>query len=235
MRAKPRSTDGVNPTLIAALVLAATHLARQGGAAASNRLRSFAGGVGVAYVFVIILPLLASWQGTVRDEMEADRLVFLVALLGLAAYYALDLWATRLDRNGRDGSARAVHLGRSFLYSLAVGFVLADYGERSFVWLVAYTGVVALHFFLSARVSPPNDRPTTCQRVALAAAVVAGWGLSRGIPHPLDLTALLFAAMAGATIIDVLADELPRRDDGEPRWFLLGVGSIVALAFGLRP
>ncbi|MEH3036062.1 MAG: hypothetical protein PGN23_06125 [Sphingomonas adhaesiva] len=48
-------------TFLAALFLAGTHMARQDGPAASDRLRSFAGGVGVAYVFVIVLPLLSTW------------------------------------------------------------------------------------------------------------------------------------------------------------------------------
>ncbi|MEH3036061.1 MAG: hypothetical protein PGN23_06120 [Sphingomonas adhaesiva] len=157
-----------------------------------------------------------------------------MALVGLSAYHALDLWATRLDRKEQRNAASAVHIGRAMLYRLAVGFVLADYGERSAAWLAAYTGGIGLHFFLSARVHAPDERPSGYQRLALAAAVPVGWALSRGIAHPLNITALLFAAMGGATVIDVLADELARRDKGVPGWFLLGVSSIVVLAFGLR-
>lgn len=221
-------------TGIAALILALAHLAGAFTRSESIRLRSFAGGVGTAYVFLIVLPLLSSWQDAARDEMDADRVVFLVALAGLSAYYVLDLWSTGLDRRNKGHKAAWVHTGGFALYSLAVGFVLADYSDRGIVWLAAYTGVIGLHFHMNARSTASEEHHPLLGKGVLAGAVLLGWLIAQLVPHSYRVGSFLFAAMAGAMILNILKDELPGHKSGVPSLFMLGVACIALLSFALR-
>lgn len=54
-----------------------------------SRWLSFSGGVAVGYVFLHILPELAKHSGSTEGE-SAARSVYLVALIGLAAFYGLE-------------------------------------------------------------------------------------------------------------------------------------------------
>jgi hypothetical protein len=98
------ATDSALLVFIGAVALALVHLA-------ARRLRfvtyiprsrwlSFAGGVSVAYVFVHLLPELTHAQEALSESapaitLAAERHVYLVALLGLAAFYGLEALALR--------------------------------------------------------------------------------------------------------------------------------------------
>ena len=107
--------------VIAAVALAVVHLLTPslrflGGTPRSIWL-SIAGGVSVAYVFVHLLPELASGQERVSRALAetgageglgfAERHVYLIALAGLAIFYGLDKLAvrSRRQRAARPGGA----------------------------------------------------------------------------------------------------------------------------------
>lgn len=90
-------------TFVIALLFAAIHIAAPLVSAPLgpvSRLSwlSFAGGLSVAYVFLHVLPELAVRQAELSGAgqiMAAEREIFLVALLGLAAFYWLEQLARK--------------------------------------------------------------------------------------------------------------------------------------------
>jgi hypothetical protein len=106
-------------TFLAALVFAAIHLLGRALAFLRPAPRSVwlsaAGGISIAYVFVHILPELAHHQDvfathagrlSLLDTSERD--VYFAALVGLATFYGLELWARSSARRRarRDGVGR---------------------------------------------------------------------------------------------------------------------------------
>lgn len=98
-----------------------------------GRWLSLAGGVSVAYVFVHVLPELSAGQATLAAAGVLARLehdVFVVALLGLAAFYGLEQLAARSTEPG-EGTTRGLrldiyllHVGSFAIYNGLVGYLL---------------------------------------------------------------------------------------------------------------
>ena len=240
-------------TLLVAAAFAAVHLfagrLRFISLLPRSRYLSAAGGVGVAYVFVHLLPELAEYQEHVGGHFEdgsplarVEVHVYLLALVGLIAFYGLDRLAVRTRRGGDggdgDGDAHPeagvfwLHVATFALYNGLIGYLLlhrepADAGTRG---LVVYAVAIGLHF-VTNDFGLHQHFPARYRRVGrfvLAAAVLLGWlvGYLGPSPDPL-LVGALFGLLAGGIVLNTLKEELPEERDSSFWAFLLG-----SLAFG---
>ena len=189
---------------------------------------SAAGGVSVAYVFVHILPDLAAHQRRVEEGGLLESIeshVWLIALVGLAAFYGLE----RLARCGKgDAGVFRIHLGSFALYNFLIGYLLLHREEGG--GLLFYAAALGLHFLVNDQgLREHHGEAYHRVRWLLAAAPLAGWGLGAAwaLP-PLAITAL-FAFLAGGIILNVLKEELP--EDRESRFpaFAAGAAGYAAL------
>jgi hypothetical protein len=78
---------------------------------------SFGAGISIAYVFVDVLPMLSAGQATLAETTgtileQLKHRVYLVALLGLVAFYSLELLAKRARADNRE---KALHQHRCVL------------------------------------------------------------------------------------------------------------------------
>lgn len=237
-------------TLLVALALGAVHLA-----SGSLHLRSLAprpvwlsgaGGVGVAYVFLHLLPDLAAHRDVLADALEiagpgAERLVFAVALAGLTVFYGIEHLALGARRGATDApapdegglGARAFwgHLGAFGAYNLLIGYLLGDRAAQGAAELALYGLAMGTHFLtadfgLRAHHAARFDRHG---RWLLAGAVLLGWGMALWVALPPMVIAVLFAFLAGSMMLNVLKDELPGDRDGRFWAFVLGVAGYAAL------
>ena len=217
----------------AALVLAAAHL---GGALASppsRAMRSFAGGIGVGYMFVIILPALSSWQASANQEIESERLVFACAMAGFSGYYLLRIAVARLDDNRRGRAVALLQLGGYTAYSVIIGFMLAQYAEYGPVWLAFYTVALGLHLYMNDRCVLRERTWAAAGPLLLAGAILAGWSAGLALPQVYSVAVLLFAVLAGGMILNILNDELPRGGDGTALHFVLGTVAVTLAGLAL--
>lgn len=217
----------------AALVLAAAHLAGALAPPPSRAMRSFAGGIGVGYMFVIILPALSSWQASANQEIKSERLVFACAMAGLAGYYLLKIAVARLDDNRRERAAALLQLGGYTVYSAIIGFVLAQYAAYGPVWLAFYTVALGLHLYMNDRCVFSERQSAAAGPSLLAGAILAGWGAGLAIPQGYPVAVLLFAVLAGGMILNILNDELPRDGEGTALHFVLGIGAVTLVGLAL--
>ncbi len=229
---------------VVAAAFAAIHLAGRlfdflGGKPRSVWL-SAAGGISVAYVFVHIIPELASHQDAVIGRFEredvgvfVERLVYVAALGGLAAFYGLDALLRKSDRDG-GGHTDGVfwtHLGSFALYNLLVGYLLVHREEESATSLALFAFALGLHFIINDQALREHHGQLyhARGRWLLAAAPVGGWiaGISTRINQV--WLSILFAILAGSIVLNVLKEELP--EDRESRFsaFLLGAALYAAL------
>jgi zinc transporter ZupT len=206
---------------------------------------SGAGGVSVAYVFVHLLPELAEHQQTLAVEAEQAGLLasveshaYLIALLGLAAFYGIERFAQ--SRAGSRESKRAeqaplavfwTHLGAFAVYNVLIGYLLVHREEPDLRGLVIYGVAMSLHFVVND-FGLREQHGSTYHRYGrwlLAIAPVLGTGIGLLSEISPTLLSSLFAFLAGGVILNVLKEELPQ--ERESRFWAFAGGA--ALYSGL--
>ena len=209
-----------------------------------SRWLSGAGGVAVAYVFLHILPELASHRRTFSEELgtsegTAESLVYLVALAGLGVFYGLER-VLETSRNGSRGADRQgippagtfwLHIGSFSLYNAIIGYLLLHREETGLWSLLTYGIAMALHF-VTNDFGLREDHKIRYDRTArwvIAAAVIGGWIVGLVTTLPEITIAFLFAFLAGGVVLNVLKEELPEERESRFLPFFLGGAGYAAL------
>jgi len=223
---------GVAALALAGVHLVAPHVRRLPGVP-ERATGSLAGGVAVAYVFLHLLPELATGNeevGTLLEDVVEptplfEMAVFVVALAGFTLYYGLERVAER-SRTGGSGLAFRLHLGSFTVYSALIAYGLPLRFRTGVVFAVLFAVAMGLHFLLVDRglEAHHRDRFERRGRVVLALAVLAGWGLAAvAAPTSTLAVSLATAFLAGAVLLTVFKEELPSGRRSSFRWFLVGV------------
>ena len=203
------------------------------------------GGISIAYVFVHILPDLAHHQEVFATHAgpfsfsTSGRGVYFAALVGLATFYGLELWARSSARRRarRDGVRRPsshtfwLQLAFYATFNVIIGYLLLDRDETGLLNLLTYVFAMAMHFVVADQGLREQFYPAydAIGRWILAAAPILGWviGVFINIP-PLAISAL-FAFLAGAIVLNVLKHELPEERHSHFFAFALGTALYAAL------
>ncbi len=157
--------------------------------------------------------------------------LYLVALAGLLLYFVVDRYRAR--RPG--GKATLLFHGLAFAgYNALVGYLFDHLATHrsGYVPFVLLAAVMALHLFaidhqLRTWHGAAFDRVL---RWVMAAAVLVGWVGSRLWHVSAETFAVWSSLLAGAILINVFNEELPRDDRGSLPAFLSGVVAVVAVA-----
>ncbi|HEY9879895.1 MAG TPA: hypothetical protein V6D29_15680 [Leptolyngbyaceae cyanobacterium] len=209
-----------------------------------SRWLSASSGVSVAYVFVHLLPDLSEAQLTVRKSLNVElefleHHVYLVALLGIIAFYGLER-AAKLSRrssqqmgNG-DVTSKGVfwlHMSSFAIYNALIGYLLLHREVSGVSSLVFFTIAIGLHFMVNDYGLHEHHKKMYVQtgRWILAAAIVVGWVIGTGTELPEAATSVLFAFLAGGIILNVLKEELPEERESRFWSFALGAGGYAIL------
>lgn len=227
-------------TLLGALLFALVHLfagrLRFLEGVPRSRWLSFAGGVSVAYVFVHLLPEMSAEQEAFEAPGAAlaylEHHVYLIALLGLVAFYGLERAALRSRGGDAEAATSAavfwLHVASFALYNALVGYLLVHREETGLAW---YAVAMALHFVVNDfGLREHHKRPYhRTGRWVLAGAILAGWALGVATEIGEAALATLFAFLAGGVVLNVLKEELPEERKSRFWAFALGAGGYAAL------
>ena len=238
--------------LVAAVALAVLHLVAGtlrflGGSRRSVWL-SIAGGVSVTYVFVRILPELAEAQEAVGravgEGLEfVEHHVYLIALLGLAAFYGLERLATTSRRQsraegGEDATSSGVfwlHMASFSVYNALIGYVLVHREAPGVLSLALFALAMGLHFLVTDYGLREHHKEVYARlgRFILAGAVLLGWGIGAATEIGEAALGVLLAFLSGGVILNVLKEELPEERASRFWAFALGAGGYAALLLAL--
>ncbi|ELZ13367.1 hypothetical protein C477_22965 [Haloterrigena salina JCM 13891] len=219
-----------------------------------SRWLSIAGGVSVAYVFVHILPDVGAAAEAIDESntvlATVDHHVYLVTLVGFAAFYGLERFAmVRADaesEGGGRGSAavdaddsRAVadgsepepdgvfwlHAGSFAAYNALIGYLLVHREEPGVESLALFFVAMALHFLVNDFGLREHHGGIYHRygRWLLAAAVLFGLAVGYVTPIGEFAVALLFAFLSGGIILNVIKEELP--SERRSRFWAFAVGA----------
>lgn len=203
-----------------------------------SRWLSFSSGASVAYVFVHVLPDLSEaqsdFQETVSILSAVEHHVYVVALLGMMAFYGLERAAKvsrrqSIDEGEGDATQPGVfwlHMVSFALYNALIGYLLTHREEPGWMSLFLYAIAMAFHFLVNDY-SMWEDHKRAYAKVGrwiLSAAVIFGWVMGVGTEISEAFTATLFAFLAGGIILNVLKEELPQ--ERESRFWTFAIGAI---------
>ncbi len=209
-----------------------------------SRWLSAAGGISVAYVFVHLLPDLAEEQETIREATgEAFNFleyhVYLVALLGLAAFYGLDRAAKASRRRkrsvGKEDAAGAgvfwLHVASFAVYNALIGYLLLHREEPGFRSLILFAFALGVHFVVNDY-GLREDHKGLYHRIGrwmLAVAILVGWVVGLFFEVSEAAIAVLFAFLAGGIVLNVLKEEIPEERQSSFGAFAVGVAAYAAV------
>lgn len=205
---------------------------------------SFGAGVSIAYVFVDVLPILSAGQATLAEttvtiQEKLKQPVYLVALIGLVAFYSLELLAKR-SRAGNREKAREdctspgvfwVHTGIFALYNFLLGYLLREAEHHSLVGCALLYFVLMLHFTINDHALRSHHKALYDRfgRWLLALAVIGGYLLGTAYLLNEVSIAILWAFVAGGLILNVIKDELPQHRETSLSAFLTGMSGYTVL------
>lgn len=208
---------------------------------------SMSGGVSVAYVFLHLLPELASGQQVIKESAdgllaELEHHAYLVAFAGLVLFYGLERAAKKSKKkNPPDGEkgakGRAMfwsHIASFSVYNVLIAYLLINevQGPRNLVFFLIAMG---LHFIVNDYGLHEHYRTAYAKRGRwiLAAAVVVGAGLGYVVDVPQLEMKLLIAFLAGGVILNVLKEELPEERESRFGAFFAGGALYAGLLMAL--
>jgi hypothetical protein len=216
------------------------------------RWSSLAGGVGITYVFMVLLPKLAAAQDTLAAAAGGPFVAFLahhsylVALAGLVVYHGLDTaiehaaGRVRVQRGQRVVRLLVqLHAGGLAGYHFLVGYLLVE-GARvaggNATGTVLFALAMAVHFVgldheIRHRYPWLYDRRL---RWLFAAASLGGAVTGAVTLISPETLALLNALFAGGLIVLTLKDKVPGRGSVRFGAFLVGVVAYAGLVLAFE-
>ncbi|ESA38208.1 membrane protein [Leptolyngbya sp. Heron Island J] len=205
---------------------------------------SIAGGVSIAYIFLDILPELSQAQAEVEHSSVPlvaylENHVYILALAGLAIFYGLEKLALRSRSHqqktkGSDCTHPGVfwlHISSFALYNGILGFLLWEAESHGLVACLLLFFALSLHFLVND-IGLQEHHKQAYDRVGrwiLAAAILLGWILGRGMHETGAAIAAIWALVAGGIILNVLKEELPEEQESHFGMFVTGAVCYSAL------
>lgn len=201
-----------------------------------SRLLSAAGGVAVAFVILQLLPGLSNRQQTLQEAAQGligafERHVYLIVLASMIVFYALEKLArSSQEKNRNSGGPDATKAGVFWLHisTFAVMNVLIGYLliKRHETWsaLAGFFVAMLVKFIVNDHSLHQLHKKgyDRIGRWLLAGAVVLGWGIGHLDLMPKIGPAILQGILAGAVLLNVFKEELPKESKSRLWPFALG-------------
>ena len=198
------------------------------------RLKSFAGGLAAAYVFLLVLPKLADQQVLLARAASDWPLVkylyhhaYLVAFAGFVTYYLVNVLAQATDVSVPRSTRGVVLIAGLGAYMALIGDLIATQEPRPLP-LALFSTALTFHLLgLNLAVYGRLSRSWKWLRPLLSMFLFLGWLVGVGSAIPGAIHALVSAWLAGGIIVLVVLIELPK--ERRPWAFCAGALTFAAL------
>jgi hypothetical protein len=200
-----------------------------------RRWQALSAAVGMAYVFVNVLPELEEHRAIVAGSamgslLDADKRIYLWALAGFIVFSGL----SRLRVVQHDDVSGAVYRGAMAgfgIYMFLIGYLLLHRDDSTLLSLWLFVFAMGLHIFmldnqLAERfegIYEPSGR------LLLVSCLFFGWAMGLADALPAFLTSRLFAFVAGGVVITSAHEELGVEEGGRFWWFAGGAATYATL------
>lgn len=204
-----------------------------------QRWASLGGGAGVAYVFLHLLPELAiggkalsatPGMQTFATTPVIEALLFLVALLGVAFFFSMDVISNQYKKSN---SMVALIHGLAFaLINYLYAYTLPSLITTGRLYGLLFTVAISAHVLVADRTMARHHPRVYRRRFRwLGTTAVAVGYAHAALLHPIsDFTlAIATAFLGGGLLISVFHEEIPSPSSTRLWWFLIGLGMMTIL------
>tara|TARA_Y100000310_G_C20399049_1_gene676516 strand:+ start:134 stop:811 length:678 start_codon:yes stop_codon:yes gene_type:complete len=189
---------------------------------AKMKFISFAAGISVSYVFLILLPEIYTGASAISP------LLFFPVLIGFALFHLLEKFIRQHHSwHHYKKEHELVHEILSFLYFFVVGFViakLAKYGMEGALLLF-----VPLFFHIIIDSLPKKVTKHQLLRAFFASSPFLGSIAGSFVETSRAVNVSLLGIVGGALLYIIVRESLPKERDGKPMYFLVGLLSFTVL------
>lgn len=232
MHPTPVIATGAAAVLLAVCFLIGDRVRPLGRLLTPQGLVSFGGGMAAAYVFLHLMPELASARLALVDGAGQalpyeGKAIYYFALIGFLVFYGFKHFHAQLTRAATEALRRLdfpVQLGGFALYAWLVSFLLVRGVEGDPGMIALYAVAMGLHCAAISRALNEEYglRQRRCGRFVLAGMVLIGWMSGLLVDLPPVAISLLLAFLSGALIMNSLIWELPAEESGRFLPFMMG-------------
>jgi hypothetical protein len=205
---------------------------------AQLRIASLGGGVAAAYVFVQVLPELAEGGRSLSSLDIADFAptplvesgLFLVALIGMIAFYSLDVLSDSGKTSSR--SLYRVHLLAFGVLNAIYAYTMPFLVTTGVVYAVLFTIAIAAHMLLSDRTlarAHPEHFSHQDRWIGIL-GIGVGLGLAVLLPPASEIAlAIPTALLGGGLLMTTFRDELPAASKARLPWLVFGAAAMAGV------
>ena len=204
-----------------------------------QRWASLGGGAGLAYVFVHLLPELASGGSELSEQIGmlpyapthlVEALLFFVALLGVLVIFSIDILAQR--QTSLTSISSWLHLSCFAALNYLYAYSLPSLISTGLIYGILFAVAIGSHVLLSDRFSVIHHPTRFRERnrwIGSSAPVLDL--LCACLLHPISDLMLAFASafLGGGLLMTVFREELPAANSTRFLWFLAGSGGMAIL------
>jgi hypothetical protein len=187
------------------------------------RFLSFAAGISFAYVFIDLLPTLEKGQPILKQAIDPlvpylDRHSYLIALMGFLFFYGIQ------GVSGSSNRSFYASIAGFSLFNFFIGTSLSDVHNPDIQPLLLFSIAIGLHYFIHDHNLREINTVLYDQigRWVLVVALILGWMAGFFFIIPVAVIDLVVAFIAGGVLMNVMRYELPKREPGTYKFFLLG-------------
>lgn len=204
-----------------------------------SRWLSFAGGVSVAYIFIHLLPELASSAESLAASgplgWGSEHLAWVVALIGLATFYGVEVAARRSHRDEADPTGGRIIFWFSIAsysaYNALIAYLLHHRLEEGRTTLILFVVAMALHFLINDFALREHHKEAYARfgRWLLVAGIFLGATTGALTSVSEAVLATVVAFIGGGVILNVLKEELPSQAESSFVAFASGAAAYTAI------
>lgn len=198
-----------------------------------KQFMSLAGGVGVSYILLYVLPEVSHASTAVQEEISfaSDLFVYGIALFSFSFFYIFDRLVTMEWRKKKVSDPKAVenrlfwaHLLFFIIYNAIIGYTLTKSFDSIGQLIIVFLAF-ALHFTTNDWGLRHHHEVNYDKygRILLSLSVLLGYLIGKFTDFPAYILEMSEAFILGGLLLTVVKRELPSEEDENIPGFMVGI------------
>ena len=186
-----------------------------------TELISFAAGMAVTYLFLVLLPDFVI--GVTRLRLIPERLIFVYVLLGFSLLHIAEKYVYQhAPPHKLRREVAFVHDIAMFLYHIIIGVIILNISKQNFYAGLVFFIPILLHTTM-IRIPEIKVKKSKVKVTFEACATMIGVLLAIMLPVSRQMFFSLLGFMGGALLFIVVRDIIPKYRKGKVEFFLMGI------------